>query len=191
MSQEIEIEFKNLLTEEEFNKILDTFSFPTEPFRQINHYFETDDFGLKAQHAALRIREKDTRNILTLKEPHPDGLLETHDLLTEQEKAAWIANKPIAKQNTLKQLNALHINVDDLKYWGTLITDRREMAYKDCTLVLDYSTYGNTNDYEFELEANNRTTGKKVFEEILRNTSIPQRKTPNKIKRFFKAVYRK
>lgn len=189
MEQEIEIEFKNLLTEDEFNKILHTFSFPTEPFRQINHYFETNDFALKGQHAALRIREKDAKNILTLKEPHPDGLLETHDALDDQEKNAWLNNKPIAKHNVKRQLDALHINLVDLKYWGTLTTDRREINYKDCTVVLDYSTYGNKNDYELELEAEDRIIGENIFEEILRIASIQKRETPNKIKRFFNELY--
>lgn len=56
MTQEIEIEFKNIVTEEEFNTLCKSFSI--EVFtKQVNHYFETPDFSLKAG-SALRIRHK-------------------------------------------------------------------------------------------------------------------------------------
>ncbi|MFP3488877.1 CYTH domain-containing protein, partial [Staphylococcus sp. SIMBA_130] len=67
---------------------------------QINHYFETKEFSLKELGCAIRIREKDGKYTLTLKEPHPDGLLETHDLLTKQEALNWMNGTIIPKVNT-------------------------------------------------------------------------------------------
>ncbi|WP_347835513.1 CYTH domain-containing protein [Gracilibacillus sp. JCM 18860] len=52
MSQEIEIEFKNLLTSQEYRK-LDPLFHSVTPIVQINHYFETPDFALKRHGAAL------------------------------------------------------------------------------------------------------------------------------------------
>ena len=47
MTQEFEIEFKNMVTEEEFQALCDVFSI--ESFtKQVNHYFETPHFSLKA-----------------------------------------------------------------------------------------------------------------------------------------------
>ncbi|WP_212685903.1 CYTH domain-containing protein, partial [Salmonella enterica] len=83
MAQEIEIEFKNLLTEEEYLKLLSNLPFPKYSQTQTNYYFETEDFSLKAHGSALRIREKNGNYTLTLKETHELGLLETHDALTE------------------------------------------------------------------------------------------------------------
>src|SRR5699024_2293642 len=90
MSQEIEIEYKNLLTKQEFDYLLGHFPFPQNSQKQTNFYFETENFSLKENGAALRIREKDGHYRLTLKEPHPDGLLETHDPLTEAEAMNWL-----------------------------------------------------------------------------------------------------
>ena len=59
MTQEIEIEFKNIVTEEEFDTLCKSFSI--EAFtKQVNHYFETPGFSLKkpALHFVFVIKEK-------------------------------------------------------------------------------------------------------------------------------------
>lgn len=58
-NQNIEIEFKNMLTKEEYELLLTHFQVGKEDlFEQENHYFDTSDFALKANHSALRIRKK-------------------------------------------------------------------------------------------------------------------------------------
>ena len=85
MSQELEIEFKNMLTKKEFEKIKSYYQFSSEQFViQKNHYYDTPSFSLKEKGAALRIREKQQRFVLTLKEPAPVGLMETHQVLAEK-----------------------------------------------------------------------------------------------------------
>lgn len=185
MTQEIEIEFKNLLTKAEFDTLLEIFPFPKKPFKQINHYFETEDLELKKHSSALRIREKNGEFTLTLKEPFGDALLETHDKLTQEEALSWLSGKPIAKANTGKQLKQLGIAFRDLKYFGDLTTERREYKNKDILYVLDYSKYNDQDDYEFELEAESRSEGEKIFKWVLETNHIPLRRTPNKIERFF------
>src|SRR5699024_2136508 len=140
MNQEIEIEYKNLLTKEEFYYLLTHFPFTKKAQKQTNYYFETKDFSLKGKKSALRIRKKNNTYQLTLKEPHPEGLLETHDRLTEQEALSWINGDIIEKQNTTKQLKNLQISPKSLEYYGNLTTERREINYQDVLLVLDYST---------------------------------------------------
>lgn len=51
----------------------------------MNHYFETPDFSLKEAGSALRIRHKGETYTLTLKQPAEIGLLETHQVVTEDE----------------------------------------------------------------------------------------------------------
>ena len=187
MTQEIEIEYKNLLEKAEYEKLLDALSFPEQGKDQINYYFETADFRLKGKGAALRIREKNRTFQLTLKEPHPEGLLETHDTLTADEANAWLHNKPLPKEHTADQLNKLGVRIEDLTLYGKLTTNRRELAIRNVLLVLDFSTYNGQSDYELELEAQDRSTGERVFHELLKEFDIPVRKTPNKIERFFKS----
>ncbi len=55
MTQEIEIEFKNLLTKSEFLKLSEALCMKKHDFKQqVNHYFDTKDFSLKQknQHSA-------------------------------------------------------------------------------------------------------------------------------------------
>jgi uncharacterized protein YjbK len=185
MSQEVEIEYKNLLTKEEYDQLLKKLPFPSAAKKQVNYYFETKDFALAKQHCALRIREKNDNYTLTLKEPHEEGLLETHDQMSKQEAESWIQGTLIPKPNIARQLEHKGISIKDLTFFGELVTERRETEYENVLIVLDYSTYNHTEDYEFELEAPAVSIGKKKFHSILKQFNIPERNTPNKIQRFF------
>ncbi|MCM3741116.1 CYTH domain-containing protein [Oceanobacillus luteolus] len=185
MAQEIEIEFKNLLTKDEFDTLLDAYPFPKEGTEQTNYYFETANLDLKELGCALRIRKKNGQYILTLKEPYGDGLLETHDHLTSEEAESWLNGKPIEKEHTLNQLKKLDVKIEGLINFGSLTTVRRE--YEDGTnlFVLDYSRYNDQEDYELELEVKNFDEGQKTFHALLEEHHIPKRRTPNKIERFY------
>ncbi|WP_343042451.1 CYTH domain-containing protein [Ornithinibacillus caprae] len=186
--QEIEIEFKNLLTKPEFDRILNRLPFPEKADKQTNFYFETMDFSLRKNKSALRIRQKNGNYRLTLKEPHPDGLLETHDHLTVEEANEWLNGNCIPKENILKQLNQINVSLQDLKYFGSLTTERREYKDNGIIYVLDYSTYNNQEDYELEIEAIHKKEGIQAFHSLLEELHIPQRETANKIQRFFSTL---
>lgn len=188
MAQEIEIEYKNLLTEDEYKRLLRELNFPEKAVLQENYYFETTDFQLKQKQSALRIRKKNGNYVLTLKEPHPEGLLETHDMLTIEEADSWFNGKPVVKEHTGKQLEKLGISMDELHLFGSLHTERREITYQNVLLVLDYSQYHHTSDYELELEAKSQSEGIAVFKTLLSAYQIPSRDTPNKIERFFQSI---
>ncbi|GIO25771.1 CYTH domain-containing protein [Ornithinibacillus bavariensis] len=188
MTQEIEIEFKNLLTKQEYLKLLNHLPFPKDGQKQINHYFETIDFKLREQNSALRIREKNGTYQLTLKEPHQDGLLETHDDLTQMEAMQWMNGNPIAKLSTSKRLLELGIRVEELKPFGNLTTIRREYKEDGIIFVLDQSFYHNQEDYELEIEANNHNSGLQAINKVLNDWNITKKDTPNKIARFFMSL---
>ncbi|NGW67928.1 CYTH domain-containing protein, partial [Staphylococcus aureus] len=83
MSEHLEIEFKTLVSPQDFKRLIDHFAIQkTDFFTQTNHYFDTDDFQLKAQRMGLRIRVLADRGELTLKVPAPEGLLEINDPLS-------------------------------------------------------------------------------------------------------------
>lgn len=73
---------------------------------------------------ALRIREKGSSFVATLKQPSKEGLLETHDVLTEKEATQWFNNEVYLKENIERQLNHLNIDQSDIKYKGKLTTYR-------------------------------------------------------------------
>lgn len=188
MTQEIEIEYKNILTKEEYDKLLQVFPFPREGLKQVNHYFETPDFKLKQHKSAIRIREINGTFRLTLKQPYEQGLLETHDDLTEHEAQLWRQGNIIPQKNTLKQLHAMGISANELVYFGSLTTIRREFTDHSIQYVLDCSMYHGQIDYELEIEAPTVSAGKKAFDTLLKTYAITRKTTPNKIERFFSAM---
>lgn len=191
MSQEIEIEFKNLLTLKEFNSLKKRLQITdSDFFLQENHYFDTEDFSLKNLGCALRIREKKDKDELTLKEPAQEGLLETTQLLSIEEKEMMFQQGRLPEGPVKKQLTKLNIPLEEILYFGSLTTERAEKNYKGGIIVLDYSTYLNQHDFELEYEVSDMKTGHLVFTELLKGENIPIRKTANKICRFYEAKKR-
>ncbi|TYR79498.1 CYTH domain-containing protein [Priestia megaterium] len=190
MKQELEIEFKNLVTQDEFQQLINHFKITNQHFiSQENHYFDTPDFQLKEKGAALRIRQKNQRSVLTLKQPHDDGLLETHAVLTTEQAGQLLNNNGSIPNDMAALLQSLGITSDTLVYFGTLKTDRAEIAYKNGLLVFDHSFYLDIDDYEVEYEVQDAKQGLDNFRQLLKDFQIPARKTDNKIRRFYQQKY--
>ncbi|MGO4889366.1 CYTH domain-containing protein [Anaerobacillus sp. MEB173] len=187
MNQEVEIEFKNIVTKEEFDKLLAHFLINDTDFKtQQNHYFDTLNFSLKQHRAALRIREKNGKATLTLKEPHHVGLLESHQSLSKEEVQKALNEGGIPNGDIASHIiNSFKIHPNEFTYLGTLTTSRAEISYKSGTLVFDYSTYLDTEDYEIEYEGSDETIAKETFLNLLNQQHIPIRTSDNKIVRFF------
>jgi uncharacterized protein YjbK len=186
MSETIEIEFKNLLTKVEYEKLLKSFRVKDEQIiSQTNHYFDTPNFTLKELGSALRTRGKKDQYEMTLKQPADVGLLETTQTLSENEFLASINNGILPKGIVQERLEQLNISLTDLEYFGSLTTKRAEFPYKEGLLVLDHSLYLNTEDYEVEYEVVDFQRGQLTFKELLEQYNIPLRVTLNKIARFY------
>ncbi|MEH6841333.1 CYTH domain-containing protein [Priestia megaterium] len=190
MKQEIEIEFKNIVTKEEFDRLRSHFQLAEDQFiSQENHYFDTPAFSLKDCGAALRIRSKKDKSVLTLKQPHQEGLLETHEALTN-EQAKELLDGSAKIPSTIQQLiTDLQVDSHTLTYFGTLRTSRAEIPYKNGLLVLDHSFYLGAEDYELEYEVTDANEGAKCFEQLLTELDIKKKPTENKIRRFYKRKY--
>ncbi|MBP2241186.1 uncharacterized protein YjbK [Cytobacillus eiseniae] len=191
MSQNIEIEFKNMITKQEFEKVKQFFAIKEiDFFTQENHYFDTPDFALKEQGSALRIRKKADQYELTLKQPHPDGLLETNENLDAETANQIFANGHINNEKILSILTNMSIDPKRIRYFGSLTTKRAEIAFQEGLLVLDNSYYLTIEDFEIEYEVSNREKGEAIFLALLEKLSIPIRQTENKIKRFYFEKYK-
>lgn len=186
MSQHIEIEFKNLLLKEEFARLCAYFHVLNSDFiRQENHYFDTQDFSLKNLGCALRIREKNGHFEMTFKQPHPDGLLETNENVSEKQALSFINGEDLQSGAIYSTLTGIGIHPKELTYFGTLATERAEFPYNGGLLVLDCSSYLNIQDYEVEYEVTNKVDGELIFHQLLNELQIPVRKTKNKVRRFY------
>ncbi|MEW4023587.1 CYTH domain-containing protein [Bacillus sp. YAF8] len=189
MTQEIEIEFKNLVTKSEFQKLSEALGMKEHDFKQqINHYFDTKDFSLKQKKSALRIREKNGAFVLTLKEPAAVGLLETHQELAKQPD---LNSFKIPEGPVKRQLDGLGIHSEAICYFGTLSTERAEKESEKGLIILDHSRYLEKEDFELEFEAADWDEGKRAFEQLLKQFGIPQRVTKNKIQRFYEQKQKK
>lgn len=186
MTQELEIEYKNLLTKDEYDQIMSAFSIKEDHIiSQENHYFDTANFSLKSNHSALRIREKNGAYTLTLKQPATVGLLETHQKLSVEDAKAMLSGGKLVEGQIKQIISNLTINPDEIEYFGSLTTNRVEFEYQNGLLVLDTSFYLNQIDYEVEYEVTDEKEGKLVFIEFLKSFNIPIRQTANKIQRFY------
>ncbi|EUJ35661.1 adenylate cyclase [Listeria weihenstephanensis FSL R9-0317] len=138
MSKDLEIEFKNMLTEEEYTTLIEEFRLKEDDFfTQTNYYLDTADFQLKDKLAALRIRKRELYYELTLKTPEQVGLLETTQILVEEQVTAILdgANIPVGQVRDL--LQTLGVDHQDLIMFGSLTTTRAEKDYKNGLLVFD------------------------------------------------------
>lgn len=186
MSREIEIEWKNVLRQDEFEKLCQFHRIGPEDFIcQHNDYFDTPSWMLKDRGCALRIRRKGGLFTLTLKQPHPEGLLEIHQSLTEREAVAARTNARFPNGDVTDTLRAMDIPIRELSFLGTLSTKRARRPYRQGVLMFDHSYYLGAEDYELEFECRDKTDGEAAFAELLRSFQIPRRRTKNKIRRFF------
>ncbi|MEH6904721.1 CYTH domain-containing protein [Neobacillus drentensis] len=190
MTQNIEIEFKNMLTKIEYESLLKYFKISqSQIFSQENHYFDTPDFALKSNNSALRIRKKGGTYEMTLKQPANVGLLETNQVIGEEEVLMAIHQGILPTGIIRSLIEEYQISFSTIEYFGSLITERVELEYKQGLLVLDHSIYLSKEDYELEYEVEDYQFGEKIFLELLKQLKIPSRKTENKIVRFYKQKF--
>ncbi|MFY3790356.1 CYTH domain-containing protein [Ureibacillus sp. MALMAid1270] len=190
MSQEIEIEYKNLLTKEQYEMLLIEFKIDQQQVkRQTNHYFDTPQWHLRKLSSGLRIRETASKIVCTLKEKTSEHThLETTDRITAEEAALMLNGKEFHAPSVKSKLQQLQVPIQELKVFGTLTTDRVEIPYENGLLVLDHSFYLNSDDYEVEYETNDEIIGSTIFNKFLLKYNIEQRKTDKKIARFMNAL---
>ena len=190
MSQEIEIEFKNLLTKAQYEQLLKVFSIDASQIhRQVNHYFDTPAQHLKKLSSALRIRVLHDAIEFTLKEKTAEHQhLETTDFISTEDAEAILNGSEITAPSVKARLEHYQVPLDALHCYGTLTTDRVEIPYEGGLLVFDHSFYLQCDDYEVEYETNDETFGKKVFAEFLKQHHIKPEVAPKKIVRFMTAL---
>ena len=184
MKYELEREIKNLLTKQEFLRLKKFFHFSDDDFQpQTNYYFETENQDLKKLQAALRIRQKNEKFVLTLKQKRKDDVHEYHLNLSSQEAKALLQ-----KQNTKKIKEILHaIGAESLNphYLGSLTTLRAQCLFMEGMIFLDKSSYFQQTDYEIEYEVKNWAEGKQAFYHLMQEHEIHLKPTLSKIARFY------
>lgn len=190
MSIQNEIEFKNLLDKEEFDRLCQKFQLSEQNFHsQTNTYFDTPDNKLRVAYMGFRLRVVGDRNELTLKAPGDNvhTMIETTRHISKDERDDILQSESLKPR---KYEEFVHLP-EELVAFGSLRTERAEISYQNGLLVLDRSEYLGITDYEVEYEVNDVISGQQIFHELLENNQIPIRVTPKKIARFMKAASQK
>ena len=188
MTKELEIEFKNMLTHDEYHSLCLSLSLnQDEVFSQTNRYLDTPSFDLKSLKMGLRVRYLPEKIECTLKVPtdDPNALLEITDNLTLEEASNLLAYQMFPENSDVfSYLKTIGIDYKKLQEIGHLTTNRRQKKLTpDILLVLDESLYYGDKDYELEMEVNNSINGELFFNQFLKEHRLPRRKADKKIAR--------
>ncbi|MFS0787283.1 CYTH domain-containing protein [Shouchella sp. 1P09AA] len=183
MTTEMEYEAKSLLTKEEYTTLQQWFG-KKNAVTQTNDYYDTEAFMLKQQTAALRVRTKEQKATLTLKQQTEEGMVETHQSIHAEELA--LLKKGTLPEGAVKTaIEALLGNASSFHHYGQLTTHRSTYSYKKGMICLDHSVYNDREDFEIEYEGTSMTQARTVLFELLHEQQIEYKAAKNKVARFF------
>ena len=184
MKKQPEIEFKSLLTKEEYLKLMEKFK-GNRTNVQTNHYFDTPRFSLKAIDASLRVREREDFE-MTLKVKKGYSLMENTIPVTKEEFEELKATGIVANQEMASLLSPI-IGNQKVENFLSLQTYRMYLPYGNGILFIDKSKYLGFVDYELEYEAKSYHQGKQEFIDLINTLQIQYKKSDKKIARAFNA----
>lgn len=179
----LEKEIKVLLSEDEFNQVLETFEWE-EPFKQVNYYYGSDKFY--NEDITIRIREY---NGYKLQVKIPKSVRDSLHIKEEFEEPIDKVYSSINKERLTTLTN--HQFDEDKKMLGHLTTIRRVYKYSaNVEISLDENFYLDKKDYELEIEYKNEYPIEVInlFEEGYINFSNPVK---GKNKRFVEHLIEK
>ena len=167
MHQNLEIELKMLVSEDQFEELLSHY-LPHDFIMQTNYYYASRN----SDHYAFRVREKEGRKLFTLKKKTPDGVL-------EYEK--YFEGKLEDDPEIVEVLNSFNEKLP-AKLLGTLTTYRYTVDTGLAELCFDINQYNDIQDYEIEYEVKKDHDYLSVFKEILSQADIEY--VPNKVSKY-------
>ena len=179
MDKNIEIEFKSAITEKKYLELLKKFDLENNIFKQINYYFDTDDYRFNQEKIVVRIRQKgESRFKVTMKIQNDESASENHVFL-QKEQALEMIEKGFNTKDFFKGIDAY------VTYKVDLNNFRVSTPYEGGTLFLDKCQYCNVTDYEIEYETYDYSVGKTIFETFLKSHDIKIKPTKRKSERAF------
>jgi uncharacterized protein YjbK len=186
LHKEHEIEFKNLLTKEEFEHLLAQFHLDQTHFHsQTNFYYDTPDNYFKNNKMGFRLRVLNTHNELTLKAPVQKHVMEETTLsISNTERDNIIQHNQFPVVPFLETIK----DKDLLACLGSIQTNRAHIPYQNGILFFDHSIYSQVEDFEIEYESQDIENGEKIFLQLLETYQIPIRNTDKKIARLMNVL---
>ena len=182
--REIEIEFKNLLTKDQYASLFKKYDLKnSEEIINKNFYYDDADESFKKIGAALRIRYTNKKTEMTLKVKGETQNIEINVPLDERyPKEPTVL--PILPNEIITELEQMNVKIKTPMLIQKIETLRHEIALEEGLLVLDETTYINdVVDYELEFETKDYESGLVAFEKLLEESNIDKNPAKPKIAR--------
>ena len=186
--REIEIEFKNLLTKDQYCRTI--WKIWLEKFWRNNKQkistIDDADESFKKIGAALRIRYTNKKTEMTLKVKGETQNIEINVPLDERyPKEPTVL--PILPNEIIAELERMNVKIKTPMLIQKIETLRHEVILEEGLLVLDKTTFINDIvDYELEFETKDYETGLVAFEKLLEENNIDKNPAKPKIARAVK-----
>ena len=182
--REIEIEFKNLLTKDQYDVLYEKYNLSnSEKIINKNFYYDDADESFRKIGAALRIRYTNKKTEMTLKIKGETQNVEINVLLDERyPKEPTVL--PILPNEIISELEQINLKIKTPMLIQKIKTLRHEVTLEEGLLVLDKTTFINDIvDYELEFETKDYETGLAAFEKLLEENNIDKSSAKPKIAR--------
>ena len=182
--REIEIEFKNLLSKNQYEALYEKYNLSN--FKEIinkNFYYDDADESFKKIGAALRIRYTNKKTEMTLKIKGETQNVEINVTIDERypkEPTVLL----ILPNEIISELERMNVKIKTPMLIQKIETLRHEVTLEDGLLVLDKTTFINDIvDYELEFETKDYESGLAAFEKLLEENNIDKNPAKSKIAR--------
>lgn len=183
--KELEIEFKNMLSGQEYGRLEEKYFSSQKPVVQTNFYIDTPDLDMRKNRILLRIRDAEGVQMMTLKEPTEKGVMEYHGEVSGELNFDRDIRPGELPEIIREELARYDIDISQLKIYGALSTERRQVPYREGLLVLDRNTFLDEEDFELEYEVDNYDKGETRFLHVLEDAGIERRGEVTKSERFY------
>lgn len=176
--KDMERELKILVSKEQFNALMNIVN-PQDCRKQINTYYDTIHQDLKRQGMALRIRQIENTNILTIKKPL--------DSITKYEYEREIHTPCLNDTNSEERewINEhLGFNSEGLQPFVATATLRCIKVTGHAEICFDQTDFAHHTDYEIEYEYTDDHDGTAEFQKLLNHIGLKYEKNcPSKLAR--------
>lgn len=178
MKENLEIEFKSLLSPFDFNRLRESFFVDATLNVQMNSYYDTPDGNLQAQKSSARIRIVNDKALFTLKVINEEGYVVEYEVLDDYLE--------IDDPRIQKILSDLGFSTDLVKISSSR-THRFLVKDSKGEWCLDHTEFTNQVDFEIEYELTNPSVspqeGLQHFLDFLQKYSLSYQKGPSKFQR--------
>lgn len=187
MPYSLEIEFKNMITQDTFFQLSNMFNFTSQDFiLQQNYYYDFEDI-LSEKQMSLRIRRRLDVTEITLKQKAVQSQHAQIEITLPFEQPieeTYTDIESFLPKEILNHLAIEQVELTQLDQIGRIDTLRKEFEYQKGLLCIDYNRFnGEQEDYEIEFEYSSINDGETIFDNFLVQHNIPRKPAKNKIAR--------